>query len=235
MSHVQPVALVTGASKGLGAALVRHLAAQGYALVLTARGHTALEQLAASLRSQTDVVALAGDVADPGHVHALVTAAQERFGRIDALINNASTLGPTPLRPLRNVSTRELLRTFEVNVAAPLHLIHHALDLLRASDGVVVNVTSDAAVNAYPTWGAYGTSKAALEHLTAILGTEEPRLRLLLVDPGDMATEMHEAAIPEADPSTLGDPADVAARLAEEIKTARPGFARVALQEAVPA
>jgi NAD(P)-dependent dehydrogenase (short-subunit alcohol dehydrogenase family) len=188
------VAIITGASRGLGLALSRELAAGGWRLVIDARGREELERTARELAEVGDVRALAGDVSDAGHRSALVDAAG---GRIELLVNNASILGPSPQPQLDAYPLTELEAVLRVNVLAPLALIQLALPLMR--DGVIVNVTSDAAVQPYAGWGGYGSSKAALEQLTAILAVEHPELRIYAVDPGDMRTRMHQEAFPGQD------------------------------------
>ncbi len=199
-----PTAIVTGASRGLGLALAGALAERGWRLVIDARDGAALEQAAAALRERTDVVALAGDVADAWHRHALIGAAE---GPIDVLVNNASALGPSPLPPLSGYPLDELERVYRVNVLAPLALTQLALPRL-AERARIVNVTSDAAVEPYAGWGGYGSSKAALEQLTAVLGAEQPGLRVYAVDPGDMNTRMHQQAFPGEDISDRPAPAE---------------------------
>jgi NAD(P)-dependent dehydrogenase (short-subunit alcohol dehydrogenase family) len=184
--------IVTGASRGLGLALTRALAERGWRLVVDARGAGALESAVASLDG---VVPLAGDIADPGHRRRLVEAAS---GPIDLVVNNASLLGPSPQPALSKYPLEELRQVYEVNVLAPLALVQLALP--RLGDGArVVNVISDAAVEAYETWGGYGSSKAALAQLTAVLGVEHPGLRAYAVDPGDMRTQMQQEAFPGED------------------------------------
>ena len=198
-----PTAIVTGASRGLGLALAEALADRGWRLVIDARDGVALESAAASLRAHTEVVALAGDVADAAHRRALVAAAGER---VDALVNNASALGPSPLPPLSTLSLDRLEEVLRVNAVAPLALVQEALP--RLVEGArIVNVTSDAAVEAYEGWGGYGASKAALEQLTAVLAVEHPALRVYAVDPGDMRTRMHQDAFPGEDISDRPPPA----------------------------
>jgi len=197
-----PTAIVTGASRGLGLALARSLADVGWRLVIDARDGLALEQAAAGLRKRTDVVALAGDVADPWHRQALVAAAE---GRLDLLVNNASTLGSAPLPPLARYPLDELERVYRVNVLAPLALMQLALPLL-AEGARIVNVTSDAAVEAYAGWGGYGSAKAALEQLSAVFAAEQPALRVYAVDPGDMNTHLHQEAFPGEDISDRPPP-----------------------------
>ncbi|MGA2009587.1 MAG: SDR family oxidoreductase [Solirubrobacteraceae bacterium] len=188
------MAIVTGASRGLGLALARELARRGWRLVIDARGRDELERAARALCELTAVRALAGDVSDPAHRRALTAAAGER---IDLLVNNASVLGPSPQPELGAYPLAELERVFAVNVWAPLGLIQLALP--RMAGGCVINVTSDAAVEPYPGWGGYGSSKAALEQLTSVLGAERPDLRVYAVDPGDMRTRMHQEAFPGQD------------------------------------
>ena len=190
-----PTAIVTGASRGLGLALAERLAERGWRLVIDARDGVALEQAAAGLRARTEVVALAGDVADPAHRDALVAAAG---GPIDLLVNNASMLGPSPLPPLARHPLDELERVYRVNAIAPLALMQVVLPRL-AEGARIVNVTSDAAVEPYEGWGGYGSSKAALEQLTAVFAAEQPALRVYAVDPGDMNTRMHQEAYPGED------------------------------------
>jgi NAD(P)-dependent dehydrogenase (short-subunit alcohol dehydrogenase family) len=187
-----PIAIVTGASRGLGLALARALADRGWRVIADARGVAELERAWAG---HDRVVAVAGDVSDPQHRLALVEAAG---GQIDLLVNNASILGPSPLPALADFPLDELRRVYEINVTAPLALVQVALP--RLADGArIVNVTSDAAVEAYEGWGGYGSSKAALEQLTAVLAAEHPELRVYTVDPGDMRTQMHQDAFPGED------------------------------------
>jgi NAD(P)-dependent dehydrogenase (short-subunit alcohol dehydrogenase family) len=186
-------AIITGASRGLGLALARELSARGWDLVIDARGADELHRTARQLGSA--VTAIAGDIADDWHRGALVDAAGER---VDLLINNASALGPSPLPRLADYPLVELERLYRVNVLAPLALTQLALHALTPG-GRILNVTSDAAVEPYETWGGYGSSKAALEQLTAIFAAEHPDLRVYAVDPGDMRTGMHQAAFPGED------------------------------------
>jgi NAD(P)-dependent dehydrogenase (short-subunit alcohol dehydrogenase family) len=195
-------ALITGASRGLGLALARELAARGRRLVIDARDPGPLEAARAELAARTEVVALAGDVADPEHRRALVAAAG---ADLDLLVNNASELGPSPQPELADYPLDVLERVYRVNVLAPLALVQLALPAL--ADGArIVNVTSDAAVEPYAGWGGYGSSKAALEQLTAILAAERPGLRVYAVDPGDMNTRMQQAAFPGEDVSDRPPP-----------------------------
>jgi len=190
-------ALITGASRGLGLELSRGLAAKGWDLILDARGGEALESARAELSELTHVTAIPGDVTDPEHRRALAEAAREAGG-LDALVNNASTLGPSPRPDLLRYPIGALEEVYRTNVLAPLALIQELRDALRPGAGVV-NVTSDAAVEPYEGWGGYGPSKAALEHLTAILAAENPQWRVYHADPGDMRTRMHREAFPDED------------------------------------
>lgn len=195
------IALITGASRGLGAALAGFLARQRYDLVLTARASGPLETVARRLGNAGGrVAAVAGDVADPGHRQRLVETAAA-LGGLDLLVNNASTLGPAPLPPLSELPLIALEDIFGVNVAAPLGLVQLALPLLERRNGLVVNISSDAAVGGYPGWGGYGASKAALDLVSLTLANElgDRGVSVVAVDPGDMRTGMHQAAYPGED------------------------------------
>jgi NAD(P)-dependent dehydrogenase (short-subunit alcohol dehydrogenase family) len=194
-----PVGIVTGASRGLGLALTGALAQRGWRLVVDARGEEALERETAPLEQ---VVAVPGDVADPEHRRALVDAAGES---IDLLLNNASLLGPSPQPALADYPLDELERVYAANVFAPLALVQLALPRLKPG-AAILNLTSDAAVEPYDGWGGYGSSKAALDQLTAILAAEQPRLRVYSVDPGDMRTQMQQDAFPGEDISDRPPP-----------------------------
>ena len=200
------VVLITGASKGLGFALAKLLARRGHPLVINARGEEALRSAARELAGYTRVVAVPGDVSE---IAETIAEKAKSFGRVDVLINNASELGE--MVPLLDHPWPSLERVFRVNVIAPIHLIQ----LLRPK--LVVNITSDAAKNAYPNWGGYGASKAALEHLSRTLAAEQPGMRVLVVDPGDMNTEMHALAEPGVDLSHLPLPDDIAPRILEAV------------------
>ena len=201
----RPVALITGASAGLGLALAHGLADRGWALVIDARGAEALKDAADALADRTDVVPLAGDVTDPDHRADLVDAIAE-LGRLDLLVNNASYLGPSPLQALGSADLDELRRVYEVDVLAPIALTQALLPALTTASGVLINISSDAAVEAYETWGGYGSAKAALDHLTAVLAVEHHDLRIYSVDPGDMNTRMHQEAFPGEDISDRPPP-----------------------------
>jgi NAD(P)-dependent dehydrogenase (short-subunit alcohol dehydrogenase family) len=198
------MAIITGASRGLGLALARALAQRDWSLVIDARGADELRHAASELEAGTEVVALAGDVTDERHRSALVQAAG---GRIDLLVNNASLLGPSPQPALAEYPLPVLEQVYRANVLAPLALAQLALP--RMPDGAcIVNVSSDAALEPYEGWGGYGSSKAALDQLTAILGAERPGLRVYAVDPGDMRTRMHQEAFPGEDISDRPPPED---------------------------
>lgn len=218
------LAIVTGGSLGLGRALAGELVRRGWDVIIDGRNpHDVFEAAAA-----TGAIALPGDVTDPGHRAALRDAAQRRAGRLDLLVNNASTLGPSPLPPLADYPLAALREVLETNVVAPLALVQVSLPLLRASDGAVVDVTSDAALEAYEGWGGYGASKAALEQLSRVLAAEEHGVRVWWVDPGDMRTRMHQAAFPGEDISDRPLPEDMAPALAELVAR-RPPSGRVRL------
>jgi NAD(P)-dependent dehydrogenase (short-subunit alcohol dehydrogenase family) len=194
------IALITGGSRGLGRTVAGFLAAQGYGLVITARGDNDLATAAQELRRHGGpVTALAGDVADPDHRQRLARAAHG-LGRLDVLFNNASTLGATPLPPLAEYPLAELEEAFRVNVAAPIALVREVLPLLAESGGLVVNVSSDAARGGYPGWGGYGLTKAALDLASLTLANElGGRIGVVSVDPGDLRTQMHQDAFPGED------------------------------------
>jgi NAD(P)-dependent dehydrogenase (short-subunit alcohol dehydrogenase family) len=193
----QRTALITGASRGLGLALARSLAADGWTLIIDARGEEDLERSRAELAEQTRVVAIPGDVSDVEHRAALADAARE-LGGLDALVNNASILGPSPQPALLDYPLDVLEEVYRKNAISPLALVQASKAELKP-DARIVNVTSDAAVEPYEGWGGYGSSKAALEQLSHILAAENPNLRVYRVDPGDMRTRMHQAAFPDED------------------------------------
>jgi NAD(P)-dependent dehydrogenase (short-subunit alcohol dehydrogenase family) len=222
-----PVAVVTGASRGLGYALARALAGHGYSLVIDARDEGPLRAAAAGLTvhrspaAGTEVVALQGDIADPAHRGALRRAAAD-LGGPSLLINNAGTLGASPLPALADYPVPALREAFEVNVIAPIALTQLLLPDLRRASGAVLSVTSDAAVEAYAGWGGYGAAKAALEQACNVLAAEEAAVRVWWVDPGDLRTRMHQEAYPGEDISDR--------RLPEAVT---PGFLRL-ISERMP-
>lgn len=218
-----PVALITGASAGLGLALAGALAERDWTLIIDARRGRALQAAAESLGAK--VIAIPGDVADPAHRQALADAAA-RAGRLDLLVNNASLLGPSPMPALTDYPLSELEAVYQTNLLAPLGLIQLTTGLLRSADGgAIVNISSDAAVEAYPGWGGYGSSKAGLDQLTAILAAELTDLRVYGFDPGDMRTAMHQLAFPGEDISDRPEPATVVPALLRLIDD-RPPSAR---------
>jgi NAD(P)-dependent dehydrogenase (short-subunit alcohol dehydrogenase family) len=196
-----PVGIVTGASRGLGLALARALDERGWRLVVDARGGDALAEATGGLGG---VTAITGDVADPDHRRALVEVAG---GQIDLLVNNASLLGPSPQPALADYPLDTLREVYEANVFAPLALVQLALPHL-SEGAAILDITSDAGVEPYEGWGGYGSSKAALEQLTAILAAEQAGLRIYWVDPGDMRTQMQQEAFPGEDISDRPPPED---------------------------
>jgi NAD(P)-dependent dehydrogenase (short-subunit alcohol dehydrogenase family) len=226
-----PIALITGASRGLGRAAAHALARRGWSLIVDARR---ADDLADAMRGLADVVAVPGDVTDPGH-RAALAAAVGSAGGLDVLVNNASRLGPSPQPLLRDYPLDELGRVYESNVVAPLALIQLLTAPLAAAAGTIVNVSSDAAVEAYPGWGGYGSSKAALDQLTAVLAAEEPSLRCYAFDPGDMRTDMHQQAFPGEDISDRPEPETVIPALLRLIDERPPSGRYRASDLAVPA
>jgi NAD(P)-dependent dehydrogenase (short-subunit alcohol dehydrogenase family) len=216
--------LITGGSRGLGAALARELARRGARLVLVARGERELERTAAEIRSGGgDVATFAADVADKDAVHAIAGVANAVLGAVDVVVHDASTLGPVPLRLLADTACEDLQRVFDVNLVGPFRLTKALVGpmLLRGS-GVVVHLSSDAAVAAYPRWGAYSAAKAASDHLARIWAAElaDTGVRFLSIDPGEMDTAMHAAAMPDADRSVLSSPDAMAVQVADMIADA---------------
>jgi NAD(P)-dependent dehydrogenase (short-subunit alcohol dehydrogenase family) len=215
-------ALVTGASRGLGRALAEQLAARGSRVVLVARELGPLRDVVATIRGRGgDAHAVAGDISDKTAIHRIAGQAQGLVGEISIAIHNASTLGPTPLRLLLDTECEDLAAVLDTNLIGPFRLtkvLAGAMAIRGA--GVIVHVSSDAAVEPYPRWGAYGASKAAQDHLSRILAAEldGTGVRVLAVDPGEMDTAMHAAAIPDADRATLQAPAAVAARIVQMIE-----------------
>lgn len=209
------VAIVTGASRGLGRALANGLAGKGYCLVIDARDGAALDEAKAEISEQAEVIVIAGDIADTAHRLELVRAA-DRLGGLDLLVNNAGILGPSPLPRLSQLTATDYRHILDVGVVAPLALTQLALPRLRARGGAIINVTSDAAVEAYEGWGGYGSAKAALEQASHVLAAEERDVRVWWVDPGDLRTRMHQEAFPGEDISDRPLP-----------ETAVPGFLRL--------
>ncbi len=217
-----PVAIVTGASRGLGRAVATGLAAAGWALVIDARHREPLELVVDELQGRgAEVRSLGGDVTEPEHRRALVAAARE-LGGLDLLVNNAGGLGPSPLPSVEHLPLDDLARLFVVNVLAPLGLLQLSLPLLRQAGGAAVAVTSDAALEQYEGWAGYGATKAALEQLHHVLEAEAPDVRVYRFDPGDMRTQMHQDAFPGEDISDRPEPEVAAAALVRLVESAPP-------------
>lgn len=219
-------ALVTGGSHGLGRALAAELSDRGWRVIVDGRDGADLEAAAVL----THAIPVPGDVTDPRHRADLVAEVERRGGRLDLLVNNASTLGPSPLPPLADYPLDGLRETLETNVLAPLALAQAFAPMLRRAGGAIVNISSDAAVEGYEGWGGYGASKAALEQLSRVLAAEEPTLRVWWVDPGDMRTHMHQEAFPGQDISDRPDPETVAPALARIVE-GRPPSGRIRLAD----
>ncbi len=205
------VAIVTGASRGLGRALATGLAAAGHPLVIDARNGAELETARVAIQAAgpgTSVAAIPGDVRDPAHRAALIQAA-DRLGGAYLLVNNAGTLGASPLPALADYPLDELRAAFEANVVAPVALTQALLPSLRRHGGAILNITSDAAVEAYTGWGGYGAVKAALEQASNVLAAEENSVRVWWADPGDLRTRMHQEAFPGEDISDRPQPEEV--------------------------
>jgi NAD(P)-dependent dehydrogenase (short-subunit alcohol dehydrogenase family) len=227
-----PVAIVTGGSRGLGRALARSLASRGWEVIIDARGAADLDSAARALRSELGasarIVPLAGDVNEPGHRGALIEAAA-RLGQLDLLVNNAGILGPSPQPRLSSYPLDALADVLAANTIAPLAMMQAALPVLRRSgDPRILNITSDAAVEAYDGWGGYGASKAALEALSRVFAVEEPAVRMWLLDPGDMATQMHQEAFPGEDISDRPSPESLVYAVVALIDSDRPSGRYVA-------
>lgn len=226
-------ALVTGASRGLGRALAEALAAKGALVALVARDTGPLGDAVATIRARGGIAhAIAGDISDKHAVHKIAGQAQGLVGEIGIAIHNASTLGPVPLRLLLDTECEDLAAVLETNLVGPFRLTKILAGAMALrGDGVIVHISSDAAVEAYPRWGAYGISKAAQDQLSRVLAAElaETGVRVLAVDPGEMDTKMHADAMPEADPASLQRPAEVAARIVQMIedRAAAPSGARL--------
>lgn len=219
-AHSQ-VALISGASRGLGLALARRLAKDGWTLIIDARGAEPLETARAELARSSRVVAIPGDVSDEKHRRDLAAAARD-LGGLDALVNNASILGPSPQPYLLDYPLDVLEEVYRINTVAPLALVQAVRHELKPG-ARIVNITSDAGVEPYPGWGGYGSSKAALEHLSAILATENPSLSVYWVDPGDMRTRMHREAFPSEDISDRPLPEESVPGLLELLTGDLPG------------
>ena len=213
------VAIVTGGSEGLGRALAEVLVDRGWHVVIDGRRVELLAIAATTLGP--NVTAVVGDISDPEHRHELVATARAT-GPISLLVNNAGTLGPSPLPAVTDLDDAALTAILRANVVAPAQLIGLTIDELRSNAGTVVNITSDAAVEAYEGWGGYGASKAALDHLGAVLAVEEPTVRVLRVDPGDLRTAMHQAAFPGEDISDRPLPSAVAPTIVDLVESDRP-------------
>ncbi len=214
------IALITGASRGLGLALARQLAAEDWHLIIDARGAKALETARVALAKQTRVIAIPGDVTDGDHRLALAEAARE-WGGLDALVNNASMLGPSPQPELFDYPLEVLEQVYRTNVIAPLALVQTLRNELKPG-AFVINITSDAGVEAYTGWGGYGSSKAALEQLSNILAAENSSLHVYWVDPGDMRTQMQQEAFPGEDISDRPLPEESVPGLLELLTGTRP-------------
>jgi NAD(P)-dependent dehydrogenase (short-subunit alcohol dehydrogenase family) len=214
--------IITGGSRGLGRALALRLSAQGAKVALVARDQKELDETVKEIRKNGGIaVGIVADVGDKESVYPIVGQAAALTGPVDILINNASTLGPVPLRLIPDTDCEDFERALQVNTVGPFRLIKAvAGSMVLRQTGVIVNISSDAAVEAYPSWGVYGASKAALDHLTRIAALElaDTSVRLFSVDPGEMNTRMHADAMPEADPSSLPSPDVVAEKIVKMIQ-----------------
>ncbi|MCB9593656.1 MAG: SDR family oxidoreductase [Sandaracinaceae bacterium] len=240
MTEAKKSVLITGGSRGLGRALSEALAARGHRVVMVARTEGPLLDAARAIREGGgDAHALVADVGEPGAAARIAGAAAAMVGPIDAVVHNASTLGPVPLKPLVETTDEELEEALAVNLVGAFRLTRAVVgSMVARGAGLILHVSSDASVEAYPAWGAYGVSKAGLDHLSRIWAAEldGTGVRVLAVDPGEMDTTMHADAIPDADPATLARPADVAARLVTLIEQApAPSGARVVAATLSPA
>src|SRR5690606_6775329 len=222
--NMPTAAIITGASRGLGRALAIALADEGWDLLLDARTETDLDAVVSRLKTVTNVWAVPGDVADPQHRRDLAEAAAE-VAPIGLLVNNASTLGPSPLPRLEDADVADFAEVLSVNVVSPLAIFQAILPHLSL-DAIVMNITSDAAVEPYEGWGLYGASKAALDHLSAVMAVEHPELRVYALDPGDMRTDMHQRAFPGEDISDRPLPEEVVPKILEVIRR-RPPSGRI--------
>jgi NAD(P)-dependent dehydrogenase (short-subunit alcohol dehydrogenase family) len=230
---MQQAALITGASRGLGRALAEELAARGWRVVLVARERGPLEDVVAGIRGRGGVAhAVAADIADKDAIHRIAGQAHGLVGELGLLVHNASTLGPVPLRVLLDTECEDLAAVLEANLVGPFRLTKViAGEMALRGGGTIVHLSSDAAVEAYPTWGAYGVSKAAQDHLSRVLAAElaGTGVRVLAVDPGEMDTKMHADAVPDADRAALQRPAAVAAKLVRLIESEAASGSRIAL------
>lgn len=217
MSTLATATLITGASRGLGRALAHQLASKGARLALVARDAQALDAVVSTIRAAGGTAfPITADIGDKAAIHSIAQQATRLLGPVDCVIHNASTLGPTPLPLLLDTDCEDFERVLQVNLLGPFRLskiLAGSMVLRRV--GTIVHISSDAAVEAYPRWGAYGVSKAALDHLARSFAIElsDQGVRFLSIDPGEMNTQMHADAIPDADPATLADPAQVAAQI----------------------
>jgi NAD(P)-dependent dehydrogenase (short-subunit alcohol dehydrogenase family) len=211
-------AIITGASRGLGFALAQALAQKNWNLIINARGKDALETARAELTKHTRVTAIAGDISDENHARELIAAARE-FGGLDLLVNNAGILGP--MTRLEQMPLNELERVYKINTFAPLRLIQLAAPIFNANPRVI-NITSDAGVEGYETWGGYGSSKAALEQISRVLANERPEWKVYWVDPGEMQTQMYQESAPGQDISSLPTPEISVPAILELIETNLP-------------
>lgn len=231
MAHTL-TALITGASRGLGLALARALAERGWDLILDARGAPALQAAQSELERTARVASISGDVSDAAHRAALAATAAS-FGGLDLLVNNASILGPSPLPPLLHYPLEALEAVYRVNTLAPLALIQALWPQLKPGT-LIINITSDAGVEAYPGWGGYGSSKAALEQLSAVLAVENPKQRIYWVDPGDMRTQMQQEAYPGEDISDRPLPDESAAGILALLHSSLPAGRYLAREVNLP-
>lgn len=215
-------ALITGGSRGLGRALALRLSAEGAKVTLVARHRAELDEVVSEIKKNGGIAfGVVADVGDKESIYPIVGQAAALAGPVDILVNNASTLGPVPLRLLLDTDCEDFEQALQVNTIGPFRLIKAvAGSMALRRSGVIVNISSDAAVEAYPSWGVYGASKAALDHLTRIAAVElaDTRVRFLSVDPGEMNTRMHADAMPDADPRSLQDPAAVAEKILRMIR-----------------
>ena len=226
-------ALISGASRGLGLAVARELAGRAWRLVVDARDGAALHRAVAGLGPAAQVAVVPGDVADPAHREELARVVR-MIGSLDLLVNNASVLGPSPQPALDRYPIEELERVYRINVLAPLAIVQAVLPELLAAGGTVINVTSDASIEAYEGWGGYGSSKAALDQVSKILGAEQPALRVYAFDPGDMRTQLQQEAFPGEDISDRAEPETVLPALLRLIHE-RPPSGRYRSAELLPA